>query len=523
MPAALRHLPRTLSLTILLLAAACSDGPTTAPSDQVAITLSVVSGNTQSGVVGQELPSALVVKATKPGGGPIYDLIVDFKVTSGGGSMYAEAASTDSHGQAQDYWTLGTSTAEPQSVEVRTVLSDGTKQVLGTFTATPLAGPAVRIVPHAGGGDTVWMGTPVPIAPAVRVTDRYDNPVPNLPVTFAVASGGGGVTGASPLSNAAGVATVGSWTVGLTSGQNTLTATAAGSGLAGNPVTFAALASNWISRAPMPTPRALLGVGVINGVLYAVGGQGGNDGNPYGILGTVEAYDPATNSWSTKATMPTPRSGIGVGVVNGVLYAVGGYTSGNFGIITTGTVEAYDPATNSWSTKASMPTPRREPRVGVINGSLYAVDRYYGTLEAYDPAANSWTTKAPLPTLGSGVDVGVVNGVLYAVGGYGNNGYLYDPATDTWSTEAPMPTPRYGVVLGIMNAVLYAVGGYTDTGIFLGTVEAFDPATNTWSTKVSMPTPRQGMGVGVVNGVLYAVGGQGGNYRPLVTVEAFVP
>src|SRR5207249_945974 len=83
------------------------------------------------------------------------------------------------------------------------------------------------------------------------------------------------------------------------------------------------------------------GVGVVNGVLYAVGGTDGS-----GSMATVEAYDPVTNRWTTKAPMPTPRTELGVGVVNGVLYAVGGDYLG--------TVEAFDPVTNSWTTKAAM-------------------------------------------------------------------------------------------------------------------------------------------------------------------------
>jgi hypothetical protein len=77
-----------------------------------------------------------------------------------------------------------------------------------------------------------------------------------------------------------------------------------------------------------------MGVGLINGVLYAVGGANNNF-----YFRTVEAYDPATNSWSTKAPMPTSRYMLGAGVGNGVLYAVGGY--GNAGHL--GTVEAFVP------------------------------------------------------------------------------------------------------------------------------------------------------------------------------------
>ena len=69
----------------------------------------------------------------------------------------------------------------------------------------------------------------------------------------------------------------------------------------------------------MPTARSGLGVTVVNGLLYAVGGS-----NSSGFLATVEAYDPATNTWTSKASVPTRRSGVGVAVINGELYAVGG-------------------------------------------------------------------------------------------------------------------------------------------------------------------------------------------------------
>ena len=73
----------------------------------------------------------------------------------------------------------------------------------------------------------------------------------------------------------------------------------------------------WTTEAPMPTARQFLGAGVVNGKLYAVGGYTG------GVLDTVEAYDPATNAWRTRASMPTMRCCLAAGVVHGILYAVG--------------------------------------------------------------------------------------------------------------------------------------------------------------------------------------------------------
>ena len=265
----------------------------------------------------------------------------------------------------------------------------------------------------------------------------------------------------------------------------------------------------------MPTPRWGLGVGEVNGVLYAVGG-GSN-------TRAVEAYDPASDSWTAKKSMTATRQDLGVGVVNGILYAVGGGRGGSLE-----TVEAYDPRTDTWTTKVNLPTPRMRLAVGVVNDILYAVggdniSGYLATVEAYDPVTGIWTTKAPMPTARSGLAVGVVNGILYAIGGNGMRTTVeaYDPATDTWTTKAPMPTGRRSLAVGVVNGIIYALGGEGQPG-FLATVEAYDPATDTWTTKPSMINPRESLGAGVVNGVLYAIGGYNySGFEPVAPVEAY--
>src|SRR5690349_21754739 len=60
----------------------------------------------------------------------------------------------------------------------------------------------------------------------------------------------------------------------------------------------------WTARAAMPTARTAHAVGVVNGVIYAVGGTRDN----IKPLATLQAYDPATNTWVTKAALPKPRA-----------------------------------------------------------------------------------------------------------------------------------------------------------------------------------------------------------------------
>jgi N-acetylneuraminic acid mutarotase len=126
----------------------------------------------------------------------------------------------------------------------------------------------------------------------------------------------------------------------------------------------------------MATARTGLGLAAaLNGKLYAVGGAAGST-----ALDTVEEYDPVSNTWATRAQMPTARTGLGLATAtNGKLYAVGGNASPQTcpSIGFCGKVEEYDPATNAWTPKASMPIPRISPGLAAApNGKLYAVGGY---------------------------------------------------------------------------------------------------------------------------------------------------
>src|ERR1051325_1966604 len=64
-----------------------------------------------------------------------------------------------------------------------------------------------------------------------------------------------------------------------------------------------AVTLSWSSKTQMPTDRGQLGLAAGNdGKIYAFGGKSLNFGDE---LTTVEAYDPASNTWSVKANMPT--------------------------------------------------------------------------------------------------------------------------------------------------------------------------------------------------------------------------
>ena len=95
----------------------------------------------------------------------------------------------------------------------------------GEATAPP--SPTFGIV--AGDRQETSVCAAVPTVPTVRF-DQGGKAQPGVPVTFKVTAGGGSVTGGDASTDAAGIATVESWTLGVIPGPNALTATVSSSG-----------------------------------------------------------------------------------------------------------------------------------------------------------------------------------------------------------------------------------------------------------------------------------------------------
>jgi N-acetylneuraminic acid mutarotase len=280
----------------------------------------------------------------------------------------------------------------------------------------------------------------------------------------------------------------------------------------------------WVVRSPMPTGRLGLALsGAKNGRIYAAGGWGVTESDRVFSHHTFEEYDPATDSWATRAPMPTSRYRLGLaGASNGKVYAVGGtgQDAGGSWIPALSTLEEYDLTTGRWTTKAPMPTAREGFGFAAAgNGKLYAVGGtdsrgVLPTVEEYDPATNTWKTKAPMPTKRTKlVLVAAANGKLYALGGasiVARHATVeeYDPGTNVWTTKAPMLTAReeFGGAAA-RNGKVYAIGGWDGTGT-MAVVEEYDPATNKWATRAPMLAARDQLGVAAAtNGKIYAVGG----------------
>src|SRR6266513_3505004 len=105
------------------------------------LTISVLSGNAQSGPPGQPLSIPLTVLVTDRSGVGVLGAIVRFTVTSGAGTVSPISVGTDAQGLASGTWTLGNA-AETQTV-LATVFTSPESHA--DFSATVKA-PIISIV-----------------------------------------------------------------------------------------------------------------------------------------------------------------------------------------------------------------------------------------------------------------------------------------------------------------------------------------------------------------------------------------
>jgi Kelch motif len=294
----------------------------------------------------------------------------------------------------------------------------------------------------------------------------------------------------------------------------------AASGMAITERVSATFPDSWTTKAPMQQSRTGLGVAVVNGKIYAIGGcnisgfMPSIDGSVVlgyanleelgAFLGINEEYDPDADDWITRASMPTPRILFAVAVYQNRIYCIGGKTSTGL----TRANEVYDPVTDTWEEKAAMPTARGLLTAGVVNGKIYLIGgEPDGTLnQVYDPATDSWDTKASKPIAAGSVSV-VIDDKIYVIG---STLQTYDPQTDDWSQSTPTPSNISGVVgAGVTTGVLapkriYVIGPQRSNE---QSNCVYDPENSSWTLAADFPARRFNFGVAVVNDMLYAIGG----------------
>jgi hypothetical protein len=315
--------------------------------------------------------------------------------------------------------------------------------------------------------------------------------------------------------------------------------------------------NTWVSAAPMRRARENLGVTAVNGKIYAIGGDtlsgpwtysmGFSGITTGGVVGTNEEYAPATNTWTFKTPMLTPRSGFAIASYENKIYCIGGATSRNIytGPTLTAVNEVYDSATDTWETKSPMPTATWLLPANAINGKIYLID-WGGKVYVYDIAADSWSTKSTAPTPSAAGHVStVVDGKIHFIGGLSPScdsqlHQVYDPSTDNW-TYASAPPNSVGNAVG-QGAATATTGEFALRRIYVlgqqgnlrqdepsGSNRIYSSQDDSWTFGVNLPTDRINFGAAVLDDAVYVVGGGiatswfVGTFGPSAVNERYTP
>ena len=303
----------------------------------------------------------------------------------------------------------------------------------------------------------------------------------------------------------------------------------------------AAYAQKWVKLAPFPeASEEVYGI-ASGGKLYVFGGLA-TGWKPKGL---VYEYDPATDKWTKKKPMALPSHHVALAESNGKIYVMGGFVlpqSGPPAWVPIDNAWEYDPVNDSWKALAPLPTKRGSPVAEAVGGKIYVIGgasmhpgsketavhprrphRSLGTNEVYDPVTNTWATRADMPTARNHAAVGVVRDKIYVIGGRVGAAFMttpasatdlveeYDPAADQWGPlKVSMPTPRSAMAWGTYKGKIYVAGGeMRDEKIFgaFRVVEALDPVANHWTTLPPMAIVRHGHAAAVVGNRLHIVSG----------------
>jgi N-acetylneuraminic acid mutarotase len=259
---------------------------------------------------------------------------------------------------------------------------------------------------------------------------------------------------------------------------------------------------SWQEKATISTARnALDGVEALDGKIYFAGTED-----------KLEHYDPANNQWTVLNSMSTSRTGMAVSVLNGKIYAIGGNGLSS--------VEVFDPQTGQWSAGPALPTDVFWGKAITVNGKIYLIGGKTGgsggqvqsTVYAFDPAQNTWTSKANLPTARDGMSLAYYRNRIWAMGGWNGSIELlrvdsYDPVADQWREEISMTKRRNGVCSWVFNGRLF-VGGGLSGGNHFKAIECYDQHTRSWTVVDFLPIQLYCSGTAILGDQLYLVGGR---------------
>jgi len=175
----------------------------------------------------------------------------------------------------------------------------------------------------------------------------------------------------------------------------------------------------WSTVASLPEGIRHADAVEFNNRIFLIGGINDSDQR----LNKVFEFLPNSNQWLEKENMPSARLGLKLVVLDGKIWAIGGNDGSH-----TRKVEIYNPIQNSWTSGPTLLNQRNAPVTWVQNGRIYVGGGfssnfgYQDSIEVYDPALRKWIHFGNFPEPKYYADSVILNDTVYVVAGFtGNN------------------------------------------------------------------------------------------------------
>lgn len=242
--------------------------------------------------------------------------------------------------------------------------------------------------------------------------------------------------------------------------------------------------------------------------------------------------------WTTKAAMTTGRKWAAAVAMGNFIHVAGGVIDGSDTM--TDSHEQYDIESDSWTSKADLPTANMGMAYATDGERMFLFNGYAGFFTwEYNQRTNTWdTSRSRMGTFGERFHQVAVyyDGKVRIFSGMNKNGaiygdnYVYNLATDQWSgigAEPSMSNARLAAGIGLIDGVIYVFGGLAGISDLnanpTDSVEAFDLTAETWTTKTALPAKRYHHAHASLNGYVYAIGGLDNSGNPQKTVYQYDP
>ena len=322
---------------------------------------------------------------------------------------------------------------------------------------------------------------------------------------------------------------------------------------------------HWESRSPMPVKRSNMATAsiVFGDTTFVYTFMGIDSTKACGTGIRLEAFklNTTTGIWSQIADVPDSEGRIAASATayNGKIYLLGGYkVFNNCSETTSPNVDIYDPATDTWSSGANIPTPTddhvqflyRDSLIYTISG--WSQNTNTRLTQIYDPANDTWTGGTIFPSSGLFGHCGALSGdTLLIIDGVRIQGFNFvlinqvvegiidqmDPTVISWSLIGTHPGAKVyrggsfahgGRIIttgGTNNAYNIDGIGYNNVpSVESGRTFGFDLASQTWEDYARNPDSVMDVREIVrVNGnEYYVVGGMEAGQSVTNKVSAFV-